>query len=91
MRRFTHTIPSTGSVRQPLPQGYRLSGDRWTKLRRLYMREHPFCERCKAFAEEVHHRIPRAQRPDLCYQWENLEALCRECHYRHHNPQVSDK
>lgn len=57
----------------------------WRKLRRLYLQQHPICEcedRCGRPAEEVHHRMPRAERPDLELDPMNLQALTRQCHSR---------
>lgn len=51
------------------------------------------CERCLAkgiykAAEVVHHKIKLtpalAQRPDIALNWDNLEALCRDCHEKEH-------
>lgn len=63
------------------------SGRRWRKLRELFLMDHPLCvdpfglhgER-PVPATEVHHKIPRRQRPDLAYDEENLEGLCKPCH-----------
>jgi len=64
--------------------GTRLKGGRWTSLRNRWMRLNPSCQKCGKPGEEVHHIIPRAQRPDLCYDINNLATLCRECHAAHH-------
>lgn len=76
-----HKPPFMGTIEV---KGIRLKGDNWTRLRNLFMRNHPTCSRCSRPGEEVHHKIPRSVRPDLCYDWENLETLCRECHRAEH-------
>ena len=86
--RFKHRIPSTGKVHQPMGIGYRLSGGRWTKLRNLYLREHPLCSRCGSVGQEVHHIVPRLVRPDLAYTWDNLMTLCKACHLHIHQKSV---
>jgi 5-methylcytosine-specific restriction enzyme A len=57
------------------------SRKRWRKTRELYLREHPFCERCGALGNDVHHRTDLADGGD---PWDpaNLEALCHACHSR---------
>lgn len=57
----------------------------WQKLRRLKLLADPLCESCKergraTLAEEVHHVIRIAKRPDLRLVWANLESLCGTCH-----------
>ncbi len=59
----------------------------WRRLSRAYRREHPFCEACREAgrftpADQVHHKIDRADREDLAYDWDNLQSLCRSCHSR---------
>lgn len=60
-----------------------LSG-KWGKYRRLQLMQHPTCLDCGAVAEEVHHLIERAVRPDLMYDWDNLISLCCKCHKNRH-------
>jgi 5-methylcytosine-specific restriction endonuclease McrA len=43
------------------------------------------CAKCGRVAEQVHHVIPRAQRPDLTYVWDNLMSICTDCHVKEHN------
>ena len=31
-------------------------------------------------ATQVHHLVPRKERPDLAYAIDNLESLCVSCH-----------
>lgn len=46
------------------------------------------CERCGAPARIVHHRkyITRANinNPAITLNWDNLEALCQDCHNKEH-------
>jgi 5-methylcytosine-specific restriction enzyme A len=62
---------------------------RWQKFRALIMAERVLCERCKAqglvvVGEMVHHKIDPRDNPDLAFDPENVELLCRSCHSRHH-------
>lgn len=68
---------------------------RWQRLRLYYLSEHPLCERCLKRnivkeAVDVHHKISfvgKAEKTALfAYNYENLEALCKECHQAEHNP-----
>ena len=57
----------------------------WHKLRTMYLKHNPLCERCRAKgrvtpADTVHHIKPVAQYPELRLNWDNLMSLCRECH-----------
>lgn len=51
------------------------------------------CERCKANglivpADEVHHKIrltpENINRPEVALNWDNLIALCKDCHMKEH-------
>jgi 5-methylcytosine-specific restriction protein A len=63
---------------------------RWQKLRRMKLNENPFCESgilCdqfqtgrRAVSTDVHHKLGVQDRPDLQWDFDNLEALCHECH-----------
>lgn len=47
------------------------------------MSRSPICEcedQCGQLAEEVHHRIDRAERPDLEHCLENLVSMTKKCH-----------
>jgi 5-methylcytosine-specific restriction protein A len=67
------------------------SNRRWRRLREIFLARYPICSdpsgcheregRCE-IASEVHHKIPRLERPDLAYDEDNLEALCKSCHSR---------
>lgn len=57
----------------------------WKRVRREYLAAHPLCELCAAEqktvpATVVHHRIPKAKRPDLRLEWSNLQGLCKHHH-----------
>lgn len=67
----------------------------WHKLRLAYLQEHCFCENCLrygkyTFSEEVHHRYflnngkTVADRLAILLDWNNLIALCKDCHHRFH-------
>jgi hypothetical protein len=57
----------------------------WLSLRAVKLSSSPLCEECLAKgltvpAVDVHHLIPRKERPDLAYEMANLQALCVPCH-----------
>ena len=57
----------------------------WRRFRRNFLKQHPYCQLCSVkFATQVHHIIPRAERPDLMYAPDNCKAVCKECHYLEH-------
>ena len=61
----------------------------WRKTAALYMRKsNHICERCGALAHIIHHRdylTPgNVNNPDIAFGWDNLEALCSDCHNREH-------
>jgi len=58
---------------------------RWQKLRKMYLKHNPLCERCRGLgrvtlADTVHHKKPVEDYPELRLDWDNLESLCRDCH-----------
>lgn len=62
----------------------------WAQTRDAYMTaQHYLCERCGEPAKIVHHKIwltPKnihEQSITLC--WDNLEALCQDCHNKEHH------
>lgn len=68
----------------------------WRNLRLWYLKRHPVCENCELHgrtrqAVEVHHITPVQrgatfeEKKALCYNPQNLRALCRECHHEEHN------
>lgn len=66
-------------------------GADWRKLRARKLREQPLCEiqtHCgqginaaapPAMANEVDHKIPIIERPDLRLTWSNLQSACKPC------------
>ena len=60
-------------------------GNNWRRIRALYVKQHPLCERCKeqgrlTKATVVDHVVPH--RGDLALFWDesNWQALCKPCH-----------
>ena len=67
---------------------------RWKKCRRNYLSLHPICERCNQLgivkkADHVHHKIyldaSSYRDPMVSLNFENLEALCFDCHQAEHH------
>jgi 5-methylcytosine-specific restriction protein A len=65
---------------------------RWKHLRKMFLCENPFCQIAAlcvqrlghiAPATDVHHKQSVRERPDLTYEWSNLESACHECHSQH--------
>lgn len=58
------------------------STTRWRKLRSWKLDVNPKCEwpDCGRPADQVDHKIPLAERPDLRYDWDNLQSLCAPHH-----------
>lgn len=63
----------------------------WRELRLIYLAENPLCEICKnqqklTLAQEVHHKTPIstgktiAEKKIIGFDYDNLQALCTECH-----------
>ena len=62
----------------------------WQKLRRAYMSSQNWiCEKCGAPAVICHHKQPitaaNVDNPKITLNFENLQALCLECHNKIHN------
>ena len=60
---------------------------RWRKLRAVFRAANPLCAECAKAGRtvaglEVHHLKPRRQFPELAYDLNNLEHLCKPCHSR---------
>ena len=58
---------------------------RWRKLRDYVLIINPFCVYCEEIgkytpATMVDHIIPIRERPDLAFDLDNLQPLCRQCH-----------
>lgn len=68
----------------------------WRKLREVYMREHPICEKCLEKgkitpAEDIHHKISPFRGGEVNYglllDHDNLMAVCKDCHGEIHAAQ----
>lgn len=62
-------------------------GNNWRRIRSLYVKKHPLCERClkegrMTPVEEVHHIIPLSR--GGTNQFVNLMSLCQSCHTKIH-------
>lgn len=62
-------------------------GNNWKRIRGLYVKKHPLCERCLKEGkitpvEEVHHIIPLSR--GGTNQFSNLMSLCQSCHTKIH-------
>lgn len=62
-------------------------GNNWRRIRGLYVKKHPLCERCLKEGkitpvEEVHHIIPLSR--GGTNQFSNLMSLCQSCHTKIH-------
>lgn len=58
---------------------------KWDRLSIAFRKRHPTCKFClqlgrDSLAAVTDHIIPSADRPDLRYEWRNLQALCANCH-----------
>lgn len=53
------------------------------------MSQHYLCERCGEPAKVVHHRRyltrENINNPSISLAWNNLEALCQDCHNKEHH------
>ena len=79
-------------ARQTDPNFYK--GKRWQRERNIYIKEHPFCERCLAKgiyvpADIVHHKKylndTTAKDASIALNFDNLESLCATCHNNEHH------
>ena len=66
----------------------------WRKTAALFMEyKGGICERCGRLAHIIHHKKyitpENVTNPDISLNWDNLEALCFECHNREHNAGTS--
>lgn len=68
----------------------------WKSLSKAFKMAHPLCQRCleKGIVTptaHIHHKVSfmtvdnELKRMELAYDWDNLEALCVECHTEIHN------
>ena len=73
-----------------------MSSQKWVKLRAEIVRKHPFCEihekagievpaTCIHHIREVESGQTEAESTELCYNPDNLIALCERCHKYIHN------
>lgn len=50
--------------------------------------QHFICERCGSLATICHHKIwlnsENVNDPMVVFNWDNLEALCHDCHNKEH-------
>lgn len=60
--------------------------EKWRKFSQDYRKKNPFCVECLKLGNhnihniQVDHIIPLEQRPDLKYDVDNLQSLCRSHH-----------
>ena len=59
--------------------------DEYSKLRKLYLESHPFCEAklsgiCTGEATDIHHLYSGKDRNKYYLQIETYKAVCRSCH-----------
>lgn len=62
----------------------------WIQCREGYLRTQDYiCERCGDPAKIVHHREyitpDNINDPSITLAWDNLEALCMDCHNKEHS------
>lgn len=62
----------------------------WRQTQAAYMASQNYvCERCKGPASIVHHKIyitpQNIHDPNVTLSWDNLEALCQDCHNEEHH------
>lgn len=75
----------------------------WKQLRNSYIAEFPLCQSCLEKgkitpAEQIHHRVEflkgttQAEIEALAFDWDNLQALCKDCHLEKHGkkPKVNN-
>ena len=65
-------------------------GKSWKQCSRQYMEsQHHICERCGEPAKICHHKIyltrNNINNPYITLSWDNLEALCQDCHNKEHH------
>lgn len=65
------------------------NGKLWRKVSRLYLQSKCYvCERCGQPATICHHKIylndSNKTDPAIAYSFDNLEALCLDCHNKEH-------
>lgn len=65
------------------------NGAKWKRTQAAFMASKNYvCERCGSPAKIVHHKTylnpGNINDPSISLSWDNLEALCQECHNREH-------
>lgn len=70
------------------------SGKQWRQTSKAYMQSKAYiCERCGAIAEICHHKKhlnpSNINDPNISLSFDNLEALCRDCHGKEHERELS--
>ena len=60
---------------------------RYVKMRKRFLRDKPLCAECERQgvvtpAQELDHIIPVEKAPELFWDEENMQGLCRVCHKR---------
>jgi 5-methylcytosine-specific restriction protein A len=59
------------------------SSKKWQALRLAKVRANPICEHCKhRLTREVHHIKPVKEFPHLKLNYDNVQSLCRPCHWK---------
>ena len=66
--------------RGPARQWY--ASSRWRRFRAAVLADSPACVGCGAAATEVDHVRPRSTWPELAYERENVQTMCKGCHSR---------
>lgn len=70
-----------------------IGSHRWKRMRRKKISDNPLCEICDSMgvvkpASEVHHIVPIESDParmeELCFDENNLQSLCHDCHVQVH-------
>lgn len=70
----------------------------WEDCRDAFLLRNMFCERCSSpydpvIAKIVHHKIKlnriNINDPHVSLSWNNLEALCQDCHNKEHHSNKS--
>lgn len=65
--------------------GKRGYNSKWQRKRKLFLKKHPLCEKCKAEgkyieASVVDHIVPHRGDESLMWDENNWQALCKPCH-----------
>lgn len=65
----------------------------WEETRAAYLMSQDYiCERCGQPAKIVHHKRYLTREnindPSVTLAWDNLEALCQDCHNREHHKRM---